>query len=318
MALTTSNKSAAIFVAVLAVILSLIQNYFPPSEIYFATGTCTCCLVFFAAIADPETFYETIFAMVPFLRSVMPKSIYAHIQKSIDCLQEGERRVADMKEKQKESTDTDYVVSTQMLLEEIRKRMQWRFVLPAIASGTFVKIIDYEKPKVVGQMMDAVVKEGATMDTAFWPFLRQLVLFVIFDFIFISMREYYTHAAAHRYQANVSTDFISNLLDQEADFIHSDRYSAGVVHLMNRETHRMQKIINQSLQKLIFALISSVGGIYTLYSVDARLALLGILVKSPILATLQQLSRKDIVSELQFKSCLLFSCLNVRRCSFGH
>ena len=37
------------------------------------------------------------------------------------------------------------------------------------------------------------------------------------------------------------------------------------------------------------------GGVYTLVRVDYRLALLAIFVKSPILASLNQLSRKDIV-----------------------
>ena len=37
------------------------------------------------------------------------------------------------------------------------------------------------------------------------------------------------------------------------------------------------------------------GGVYTLVRVDYRLGLLGIFVKSPILASLNQLSRKDIV-----------------------
>ena len=143
------------------------------------------------------------------------------------------------------------------------------------------------------------------MDTAFWPFLRQLVLFVIGDYIFISMREYYNHAALHRYNAEVRTEFIRNVLDQEADFIHLERHSAGFAHLMNRETTRMQKVVNQSLQRFVFALISTLGGLFTLYSVDARLALLGLLVKSPLQAAIWNLSRKDIVkySKLYDASC---------------
>ena len=82
--------------------------------------------------------------------------------------------------------------------------------------------------------MDAVVKEDATMSTSFWPYLRQLILFVIFDYIFISMREYYKHAALHRYQANARADMITNILDQDMDYINAQQLKFA--HIMNRET----------------------------------------------------------------------------------
>ncbi|KAL7535314.1 hypothetical protein ACHAXR_010329 [Thalassiosira sp. AJA248-18] len=294
-----SLNFAAMFVAFSAVVLGLVQKYFPPSEIIFANIICTCCLIFFAFVADPATFFETLFAIAPVLRYVLPRRMQAHIRKSIECLQEGERRVAALEQKQKgdskgNSNGSD--ISFQMLLQEIvRKRMQWRWVVPSTIAGICVKIIQYEKPKVVGQMMDAVVKEGANMDTAFWPFLRQLVLFVIGDYIFASLREYYKHAAAHRYQAEVRTDMLANLLDQEQEFFHSDRHSAGFIHLMNRETSRMQKTVNESLPRFILGVVSTVGGIHTLLRVDYRLALVGLFLKSPAIAALQRLSRKDIV-----------------------
>ena len=57
-------------------------------------------------------------------------------------------------------------------------------------------------------------------------------------------------------------------------------------------------VLYQSLIPFCLAIIlcvATVGGVYTLVRVDYRLALLGIFVKSPILASLNQLSRKDIV-----------------------
>ena len=191
--------------------------------------------------------------------------MYEHVCKSVECLQEGERRVAEMEEKKnsnpthgsRSKNGNKYAVSNQALFNEIRKRIQWRYVIPCIISGACVKAIAYEKPKVIGEMMDAVVKENATMETAFLPFLRQLVLFVIFDYIFISMREYYKHAAVHRYQADARADMIDNILDQDQNYVTSDKHSegGGFTHLMNRETARMQKIINESFARLVFGLI---------------------------------------------------------------
>jgi ABC-type bacteriocin/lantibiotic exporter with double-glycine peptidase domain len=298
MAIMAIDKSATIFMAFSAIVLGLIQKYCPPSECFFATCVCTFCLVIFAAVADPSTFFKSLFALAPFLRHCMPDRFYTNIVKSIEYLEEGERRVADMEPKKGEKdefNDGDGEISTQMMLDEIRKRIQWKFVLPSIVTGACVQAIGYQKPKLVGQMMDFVVKEGATMDSAFWPFVRQLVLFVIFDYIFISMREYYKHAATHRYNAEVRTHMLTNLLDQEQDFIHSAKHTAGFVHLVNRETQRMQGIVNGSIPRLVSAIVSTVCGMYTLLRVDYRLALLGIFVKSPIMAMLQRLTVKDIV-----------------------
>jgi ABC-type multidrug transport system fused ATPase/permease subunit len=298
MAIMTIDKSAAIFMAISAIVLGLIQKYCPSSECSFAVSVCACCLVIFAAVSDPSTFFETLFALVPFVRHCMPTRCYVHIVKSIEYLEEGERRVAAIETKNGEKDDTnggDGEISTQMLLDEIRKRIQWKYVLPSIITGACVQAIGYQKPKVIGQMMDFVVKDGATMDSAFCPFVRQLVLLVIFDYIFISMREYYKHAATHRYNAEVKTDMLTNMLDQEEDYVHSLKHSAGFVHLMNRETQRMQGVINGSLPRLFSAIVSTAGGIYTLRRVDFRLALLGIAVKSPIMAMLQRMATRDNV-----------------------
>lgn len=297
-AIMAIDKSVTIFIAFSAIVLGLIQKYSPPSECFFATSVCTCCLVIFAAVADPTTFFESLFAWAPFVRDCMPDIFYTHIIKSIEYLEEGERRVADMelkKGKQHKSNGGDGEVSTQMLLDEIRNRIQWKFVLPSIITGACVQAIGFQKPKLIGYMMDFVVKEGATMESAFWPFVRQLVLLVIFDYIFISLREYYKHAATHRYNADVKTEMLTNLLDQEQDFINSDKHSAGFVHLMNRETQRMQGIVNGSIPRLFSAIVSTCCGTCTLLRVDFRLALFGILVKSPIMGMLQRLSVRDNV-----------------------
>ncbi|KAL9187187.1 hypothetical protein ACHAXT_010907 [Thalassiosira profunda] len=291
---------AATYVAFAAVLLSLVQTYCPPSELQFATATLAACLVFFAAVADPAAFWATAFAVIPFLRWMLPKILREHIRKSIECLEEGERRVAALEKKKgdaaaKNKGKGEQDVTTKLILDEMRKRTQWRWIVPFAISGTAVKVIQYEKPKVLGQMMDAVVLEGATMDTAFWPFLRRLVLFVIFDYLFVSLREYCRHAAKHRYQADVRTDMLRNILDQEMDFLHAEHHSAGFVHLMNRETNRMQSLVNESLPRLFFGIVSVVGGVHALLRVDYRLALVGIFVKSPILAALQKMSRRDIV-----------------------
>ena len=196
--------------------------------------------------------------------------MYEHICKSVECLQEGERRVAEMEDKKnnnsngsKSKNGDKYAVSNQTLFNEIRKRIQWHYIIPCIISGACVKAIAYEKPKVIGDMMDAVVKENATMDTAFFPFIRQLVIFVIFDYIFISMREYYKHAAVHRYQADARADMIANILDQDQNYVTSEKHSVGggFAHLMNRETARMQKIINESFARLVFGLICKLHSI---------------------------------------------------------
>jgi ABC-type multidrug transport system fused ATPase/permease subunit len=298
MAVMTIDKSATIFMTFSAIVLGLIQKYSPPSECFFATSVCTCCLVIFAAVADTLTFFGSLFAWAPFVSRCMPERLCNHIVKSIEYLEEGERRVADMelkKGKQDKINGGDGEISTQMLLDEICKRIQWKYVFPSIITGACVQAIGYQKPKLIGQMMDNVVKEGATMESAFWPFVRQLVLFVMFDYMFISMREYYKHAATHRYNADVKTEMLTNLLDQEQDFIHSDKYSSGFVHLMDRETQRMQGIVNGSIPRLFTAIVSTCCGTYSLLRVDFRLALLGIFVNSPIMGMLQRLSVRENV-----------------------
>jgi len=299
------SNATYFFVASSSILVGLIRTYVPPDEVRFATVVGILCLTFLAAMADPETFFESLFATVPFLETSLPTKVRVHIRKSIECLREGEHRVLVAKNSEKKGEEEgggggtednkSTTIPNRQLYQEICRRIQWRYVLPATATGMIVKYIAYEKPKVVGKMMDAVVQDGATMDTAFWPYLRRLVLFVLSDFFFVSCREYFKHAALHRYQADVRADMLANLLDQEQDFLHSEKHSAGFVHLLNRETGRMQKLVNGMLPRVFFALVSTVGGIYTVMSVDYRLALIGIFLKSPILAALQSMSRKDIV-----------------------
>ena len=299
----TSNRSATIYIAISAILVGLLQKYCPQSELQFATITLTFCLLLFAIIADPTSFFETLFTEIPFVKSILPKVLYDHICKSIECLKEGERRLAnlDAKRLNGSSSESKYTVSNQTLLNEIHKRIQWKYIIPAILSGIIVEVIKYQKPKVIGIMFDKVVQPDASMSSAFYPFLRQLILYTIFDYIFISLREYYKHAALHRYQAQTRVDMISNILDQDMNYIHSHynnehtSSNATFTHLMNQETIRMQKIVNESITRLFFGCISTVGGLHTLLHADYRLALLAIFVKSPILASLHSLSRRDIV-----------------------
>jgi subfamily B ATP-binding cassette protein MsbA len=250
--------------------------------------------MFGAATADPETFFGILFTAVPVTKSWFPS-----IVKGIECLREGEERVADMKNKKKkdqiDKDDDDDAVSYEQLLEEICQRIQWKFILSSTITGLMVKYIAYEKPKVVGHMLDSVVLEGASTQTSFWPHFRPLVLFVIADYILVSMREYYKHGAAHRFNRDAKSDMIANILNQDEDFIHSERHSAGFTHLMNVECNRMQKTVNESVTRLCFGVVTTVWGVWSLVHVDRRLALLGILFKSPLLTMLQSLSRKDIV-----------------------
>jgi len=299
----TSNRSATIYIAISAILVSLLQKYCPQSELQFATITLSFCLLLFAIIADPTSFFETLFIVIPFVKSILPKVLYDHICKSIECLKEGERRLTNLDAKRSSlngsSSKSKYTVSNQTLINEIQKRIQWKYVIPAILSGIVVEVIKYQKPLTIGIMFDKVVQPNASMSSAFYPYLRQLILYTIFDYIFISLREYYKHAALHRYQAQTRVDMISNILDQEMDYIHShytnEHTSATFTHLMNQETIRMQKIVNESITRLFFGCISTIGGLYTLFHVDYRLSLLGIFVKSPILASLHSLSRRDIV-----------------------
>jgi ABC-type multidrug transport system fused ATPase/permease subunit len=133
------------------------------------------------------------------------------------------------------------------------------------------------------------------METAFWPNFHPLVIFVILDYILVSMREYYKYGAVHRFHKNVKRDMIDNILNQDEDFIHKETHSAGFTHLMNVECNRMHKLVNESITRLFFGVVSTIWGILSLKKVDVRLALLGIFFKSPLVAMLQELGRKDIV-----------------------
>lgn len=287
-------NSVAIFVALVAIITRLIQTCVPPTEVYFVSCVSTFCLLFGAAVADPQTFFGFLFSLAP----IIGKKYLPSVVKSIEYLQEGKERVDSVeKDKQKDPSDEkdDDLVSYKILLDEIRKRIQWRFVLCSTICGIGVKYIAYEKPNVIGQMLDSVVKEDASMQTSFLPHFRPLVLFVIVDYILISLKEYYKYGAVHRFHKDAKTDMIANILNQDEDFVHEERHSAGFTHLMNVECNRMQKIVNESVTNLIFGVASTIWGLWSLAHVDRRLTMLGLFFKSPLVAMLQKLSRKDIV-----------------------
>ena len=282
--------SIPIFVAISAITARLIINYVPPTEVYFVACISVFCLIYGAYITDPETFFGAVFQVAPRVRKWFPSVV-----KSIECLKEGEERVTSL-EKEKQSNNVDHnLVSYRKLMDEIRKRVQWKFILASVICGVAVKYIEYEKPKVIGEMLDSVMKEDASMETSFWPNFRPLVLFTILDYILVSLQEYYKHGARHRFHKDVKTDMINNILTQDEYFIHEERHSSGFTHLMNVECNRMQRIINESVTRLFFGVLTTIWGIWSLKNVDRRLALLGIFFKSPLVIILQNLSRKDIV-----------------------
>ena len=282
--------SVPIFVAFSAITTRLIKNCVPPTEVYFVTCISAFCLIFGAYVADPETFFGTVFQLAPRTQKWFPSVV-----KSIECLKEGEERVTSLEKEKQSKTVDDSIVSYRKLMDEIRKRVQWKFILASIICGVAVKYIEYEKPKVIGKMLDSVMKEDASMETSFWPNFRPLVLFTVLDYILVSLQEYYKHGARHRFHKDVKTDMINNILTQDEYFIHEERHSSGFTHLMNVECNRMQRIINESVTRLFFGVLTTVWGFWSLTHVDRRLALLGIFFKSPLVIILQNLSRKDIV-----------------------
>jgi len=300
-AMTTKNNvviSISLVAAVSAVLIRLIQDHIPPSEVTFVTATCIFCILFVVITADPTTFYTIV---GPWLPSAAWR---LHGRKSIQFLQRGEKLVAaaDVKDastsSKHQSKDSDTsppsTLSFQLLIDEIRKRIQTRYVIPSIMAGIGVKFIAYQKPKVVGEMFDAVVQPNATMETAFWPYFRSLLLFVIIDFILVSTRDYFKYAAVHRFRACRRTDMLANILDQEQDYLHEERHSIGFAHLMHRETDRMQSIVNESLPRLFFGGVSFLAGIHALMQVDRRLAFYGV-INGPLAAIILKLTRADLV-----------------------
>ena len=195
--------------AATAILLRLIQDHhIPPSEVPFITSTSLFCLLFIFITADPTTFYTIVGPWLPF------SSWRVHGRKSIQFLQRGEKLVAkdasstgaaatpaagDVKDTCKEQSSNSNAISLQLLINEIRKRIQTRYVIPSIIAGIGVKVIAYQKPKVVGQMFDAVGESNATMETAFWPYFRSLFLYVMMDFLLVSIRDYYKYTAVHRF-----------------------------------------------------------------------------------------------------------------------
>ena len=295
--------------AATAILLQLIQNHIPPSEVPFITSTSLFCLLFVLITADPTTFYTIVGPYLPFA------SWRVHGRKSIQFLQRGETLVAkdasstvtasaaaatgggDVKDTCKEqSSSNNNAISLQLLINEIHKRIQTKYVIPSILAGIGVKFIAYQKPKVVGQMFDAVVVESnATMETAFWPYFRTLFLYVMMDFLLVSTRDYYKYAAVHRFRATSRIDMLASILDQEQDYLQEERHSVGLAHLMHRETDRMQSIVNESLSRLFFGVVSLVAGIHALMHVDRRLALMSVIFNSPLMAILQKLTRADLI-----------------------
>lgn len=149
-------NSIAIFVALTAITTQLIQTYVPSTEVNFVSCVCAFCLLFGAAVADPEAFFGVLFSVAPQTKKWLPSVV-----RSIEYLREGEERVATLEnENKKDSLEDGLLVSSQKLLDEIRKRIQWKFILASAVCGLGVKYIAWEKPKVIGRMLDSIVQEG--------------------------------------------------------------------------------------------------------------------------------------------------------------
>ncbi len=299
-----SNKYVVSFVAVVAaVFLRQLLDHIPPSEVTFITSTSLFCILFVIITADPTTFYTIVGPWLPFAAWRL------HGRKSIQFLQRGETLLADAtsaaadgpakdtcKEQSKDSgAPSSKKISLQLLIDEMYKRIQVRYVVPSIMAGVGVKFIAYQKPKVVGQMFDAVAQPNASMDIAFYPYFRSLLLFSMIDFILVSARDYFKYAAVHRFRACSRTDMLASILDQEQDYLQEERHSIGFAHLMHRETDRMQSIVNESLPRLFFGIVSLIAGIHALMQVDRRLAMMSVIFNSPLVAVLQKMTRADLV-----------------------
>lgn len=297
-----SNKYAVSFIAVAAaVFLRQLLDHIPPSEVTFVASTSLFCILFVIITADPTTFYTVVGPWLPFAAWRL------HGRKSIEFLQRGEQLLHNLdattaaaedtcKEQSKDSgASSSEKISLQLLIDEVYKRIQVRYVVPSIMAGVGVKFIAYQKPKVVGQMFDAVGQPNASMESAFWPYFRSLLLFAMIDFILVSARDYFKYAAVHRFRACSRTDMLASILDQEQDYLQEERHSIGFAHLMHRETDRMQSIVNESLPRLFFGTVSLVAGIHALMQVDRHLALISVVFNSPLVAMLQKMTRADLV-----------------------
>jgi len=75
--------------AAFAVVLRLIQDHIPPSEVTFVTSTCVFCILFVIITADPTTVYTIVGPWLPF------EAWRLRGRKSIQFLQRGEKLVAD-------------------------------------------------------------------------------------------------------------------------------------------------------------------------------------------------------------------------------
>ena len=96
----TSSKqmvnSIAILVALSAITIHLIQTYIPPAEVVFVSCISGFCLLFGAAVGDPETFFGILFSIAPIAKKHMLSTI-----KSIEYLREGEKRCTSMEKNNK-------------------------------------------------------------------------------------------------------------------------------------------------------------------------------------------------------------------------
>mmetsp|Transcript_11056 Transcript_11056/g.16399 ORF Transcript_11056/g.16399 Transcript_11056/m.16399 type:complete len:196 (+) Transcript_11056:163-750(+) len=176
--------------------------------------TCACvfCILFVIITADPTTFYTIVWPWLPF-------EVWRW---RLQFLQRGEKLVADAtaatdgKEQSKDSdTSSPRTISLQMLIDEICKRIQTRYVITSIMAGIGVKFIAYQKPKVVGQMFDGVVvvQPNVTMETTFWPYL-----YFRLSTSFWCRQE---TTVLHRFRACSRTDMLANVLDQELDYLYT-------------------------------------------------------------------------------------------------
>ena len=118
-----------------SVLLGIIQRSLPPSELWFAFITTICCLLFFAAVSDPESFYSTF----SFVFRLIPTSWRTHVRKSIEYLNEGDHRLKSLQRNGTGEGNPDVDISNGQLYAELVQRMRVRYVLPFILAGAAAK-----------------------------------------------------------------------------------------------------------------------------------------------------------------------------------
>mmetsp|Transcript_41672 Transcript_41672/g.48604 ORF Transcript_41672/g.48604 Transcript_41672/m.48604 type:complete len:441 (+) Transcript_41672:29-1351(+) len=305
---TKHNGSSSLLIGCSAIIAflsasyQLIQSYAPLDQHTFLTSLVVVLSFVFVIISDPVS---VTIVFLPVLEPILPASWIQHVKHSNQCLLVAEEQKDDsgdeIKEKKlingdKEETDDnkEHLVCLDMLYREILHRMQWHFVIPAAVADAALRAVHLTKPSLIGKLFDSVVQPNANMETAFWPYIQPLIVLAFLDYILIAIRDYCQYAALHRFRAAAQTEMIQNLLNQEMEYLSSEKHRAGLMQLLQREVNRLNKVVNNSLPKLVGGTVMLLGGIGTVLRSDWRMAFIGLFLKAPILVILQKWARVDL------------------------